>query len=77
MAAISSANIRQTVVNRTNIALSWDAPASGPTPFSFTVRYRAHGTLDWLSLPTTHATSATITGLSPHTTYDVEVVADD
>lgn len=59
----------------TELTVSWQAPAHG-TPTSYTVRYRAQGTTQWHTVTVAgNALATTLTGLTPNTTYDIEVLA--
>ncbi len=62
---------------QTALDVSWAAPAnSGPPITDYDVRYRQRGASAWS--PHTHsgaATAATLTGLEPGTTYEVQVRA--
>ena len=39
------------------VTLAWDPPATGPSPVSYTVSYRIHGTSTWNTLATVPASS--------------------
>ncbi len=71
------ANPSAASMTSTTALLTWTASASGTTPISYQPKYRVTGQTAWISSaagPTT-ATSQTITGLTPATGYDFEVVA--
>lgn len=58
------------------ISLAWSAPASGGAVSTYTVQYRVSGTTSWSSAASGWTgTSFTVTGLSPTTSYDFEVLA--
>ena len=65
-----------TALSSTSIQVNWDAPANeGPPITDYDYRYRASG--DWTEVTNTTitGTTATITGLTASTYYDVEVRA--
>ena len=70
-----------TVTGTSSVSLSWTAataPDSRGTPTHYAVRYRVSGTSTWTSLyRTTTSTSKSITGLSPDTTYEFQVAAQN
>jgi hypothetical protein len=56
--------------------LTWSAPATGGTPASYTVQYRASGAGGWTTpSAAVTGTSHTVSGLSPSTAYDFQVIA--
>jgi len=58
------------------MSLAWSAPASGGAVSSYTVQYRVSGTTSWSpAVSGLTVTSFTVTGLSPATSYDFEVLA--
>ena len=62
----------------TTLSLSWSAPATGPAPVSYTISFRPAGAGSYTQTgPSTTNTSATIAGLTPHTAYDVQVIASN
>lgn len=77
MATIPSAvtGLRVTRTSATTIALVWNAPKTGTTPFHYEVRVRRHGATWWTIADYTSATSTLVSPLAPLTTYDVEVLA--
>lgn len=70
-----------TVTGPTSVSLSWTAstaPDSRGTPTHYAVRYRVSGSSTWTSLyRTTTSTSKSISGLSPSTTYEFQVAAQN
>jgi hypothetical protein len=58
----------------TDIPLTWTAVAGAD---GYVVRWAPTGTTTWTSLPVTAETSATITGLTASTGYDIQVQAQD
>lgn len=71
-------NLSATLVQATAITLSWTAPLVGSLPIVYTIQYRVFGTSAWSTLlagPNTFA--VTLIGLTPLTTYDIEVVASN
>jgi hypothetical protein len=60
------------------VALSWTAPATGSPPLNYQVQYRVTGTNGWTNWGgTTQTTSTTVTGLTPGTRYDFQVVTSN
>ena len=60
----------------TTIAASWDAPNTGGTPATYSLRYRRSGTQAWAETVTgITGRSRTVTGLTGSTTVEVEVSA--
>lgn len=58
------------------LTASWTAPSTGTAPFGYTVQYRVTGAGSWTTAAIgVSATSYAINGLSPSTSYDVQVVA--
>ena len=58
------------------LAVNWQAPAGGPTPTGYDVQYRKQGARAWTNLSHTGAgATATLRGLTPQTTYAVQVRA--
>ena len=60
----------------TSVALSWTAPATGSAPFSYTPMYKVAGSTTYVpAIATPQAgTSIVISGLTPGTLYDFEVI---
>ena len=58
--------------------LTWTAPTTGDTPFTYTVQYRETGGSTW-NTATTGLSSAsyTVTGLTASTSYDYQVIASN
>jgi glucose/arabinose dehydrogenase len=64
------------VTTATSIVLSYLAPSTGTTPFSFQVQYRVHGQTAWFTNPTTStALTQTVLTLNTSTGYDFQVYA--
>ena len=60
----------------TSLSVSWAAPANdGPAIDSYDVQYRAGSSGDWTDVPEVVSTTATITGLTADTEYQVQVRA--
>jgi hypothetical protein len=60
----------------TTLTITWSAPSVGTTPINYSISYRVSGTTVW----TTYifgllGTVSIVTGLSPSTSYDFEVIA--
>jgi hypothetical protein len=69
-------NLVSSAMTSTSIALSWQAPESGGSPSSYTVRYRQSGTATWNSTATdVGMMTSTLSGLLPTTSYDIVVQA--
>ena len=64
---------------RTALDVTWTAPANtGPPITGYDLRYREQGEGEWAELASPGAlTSATIAGLDPDTTYEVQVAASN
>ena len=64
-------------VTPTSLNVSWTAPTNtGPAITAYNLQYRKNNEVNWT--PTTYAgtdTNTTLTGLTPGTTYDVQVMA--
>ena len=69
--------LTSTSVAQTSVTLSWTAPATGTTPFTYSTRSSPTGANSWTAGPTVSTTSAQVTGLSGATTYDFEVLASN
>lgn len=67
--------LHTTSVKPTQVALAWNAPASGTPPITFSVFYRQHGAPQWLVGATSKVTHATVSALKPSTKYDFEILA--
>lgn len=62
-------------ISSTAISLTWVAPASGASPASYTVQYRASRTTGWSTAANgIIGPSYTVSGLSASTSYDFEVI---
>lgn len=59
----------------TSANISWQAPATGTPPFTYQIIYRVHGTTSFTAGPAGSSNNVTLTGLSPNTIYDIEVIA--
>ena len=69
-----------TAVSSTSVQVNWDAPANeGPPITDYDYRYKVFTDADWteVSNTTIAGTTATIEGLTPGTSYDVEVRANN
>ena len=69
---------RVTAVSSTSLQVSWDAPENaGPSITDYDYRYMSSTDSSWTEITNTTipATSVTIQGLTPSTSYDVEVRA--
>ncbi|MDE2718634.1 MAG: fibronectin type III domain-containing protein [Chloroflexota bacterium] len=67
-----------TALSSTSIQASWDAPENtGPPITDYDYRYRAVADANWTEVTNTTITETTVTidGLTPSTSYDVEVLA--
>ena len=65
-------------VGDTSATIQWSAASDNAYPVTaYDVQYRPDGTADWVSGGSTSVTSASLTGLSPDTLYDVELDAVD
>lgn len=70
-------NLASTSATTNSVALSWSAPASGGTPTNYSVQYRLSGTTTWTATSPTSSSAATVSGLSPATSYDFAVIASN
>ena len=60
------------------LSLMWSAPSAGTTPFSYTIDCRQTGTVPWTTYASSVSiTSASVTGLSPATLYDLQIYASN
>lgn len=66
--------LQATIAGPTSVNVSWQAP-SGTPPFTYQVIYRVTGTPTFTAGPAGSANAVVLTGLSPNTSYDVEVIA--
>ena len=69
-----------TALSSTSVQVNWEAPENdGPPITDYDYRYRAVADTDWteVSNTTITGTTATIEGLTPSTSYDVEVRANN
>ncbi len=63
---------------QTSVALTWTAPTVGTPPLVYQALYRTPpGSGNFIGGPTSSSTSVNVTGLSPATAYDFEVVASN
>jgi endoglucanase len=69
-------NVVASAPTASSITLTWSAPITGSSPFSYQVQYRVHGGTSWTNFGST-ASSITqiINGLQPSTSYDFQVYA--
>ena len=71
-------NLHVVKVEATEVTLAWTAPKVIVAPGRYRVRYRPAKTTSWIMFPTvTTATTMTVTGLSPATSYQFEVLASN
>lgn len=72
----SASQLRITAATPTSLTIAWDAPVatSGGGPLTYQAAYRQAGA-SWTSAVSTTATTETLTGLQPSTSYDIEVTA--
>lgn len=70
--AVTDSSVSDTVVN-----LTWTAPATGTTPFSYLVQYSLAGQNNWINGPTVAILAAQVTGLTASTSYDFRVFASN
>src|SRR5689334_20531754 len=68
-------SLTSSLATSTTIGLSWQAPASGASPTSYTVQYRQRGTTSWSQATGVTGTTTTLSGLLPTTSYDITVQA--
>jgi hypothetical protein len=59
----------------TTLAFTWSAPSSGGAVTYYQVQYRLTGTSTWTAAPGTSVTSATLSGLTSSSEFDVQVAA--
>ena len=65
-------------ISSTGMNCAWTTPASGGTGLIYTVQYRMLGQSTWsLGAGNISATSTAITGLSPATSYNIQVTASN
>ncbi len=70
-------NVGGTALSATSIRFTWDAPNSGGSVSSYSLRFRRTGTDDgWTTRTDIAGTSRDETGLTRNTSYDVQVRAD-
>ena len=62
-------------VTQTTAVLSWTAPIAGGAVASYTLQYRVTGAGSWTQILNLTGTTATLTGLTSGTAYDVQVAA--
>lgn len=71
-------NLHVTKVGATEVTLAWSAPKIIVAPGRYRVRYRPAKTVNWIMFPSvTTALTMTVTGLSPKTSYQFEVLASN
>ena len=63
-----------TALSTTSLTVSWTAPTSTPAITGYSLRYKKTGDTDWKTQSST-ASTATITGLTVNTEYQVQVSA--
>lgn len=62
-------------IGTTSANIAWLAPATGTPPFLYQIVYRVTGSTAFTAGPTGPASTVTLTGLLPNTSYDVEIIA--
>lgn len=71
-------NLTVTNLGATALTLSWTMPQTGTPPFRCVAQYRVSGTTTWTPFGTAgNYSTIAITGLSPATSYDLEVVTSN
>ena len=67
---------RVSAASSSSLRVTWSPPSGGPTPTSYELQYREDGSGSWSSAVNAgNSLSRTITGLSPGTSYQVQVRA--
>lgn len=69
----AATQVHALLLTSNSITLAWTPPTSGKPPASYAVFIRVAGTLWWSVGATSKIALATVTGLKPKTTYDIEV----
>lgn len=60
-----------------SVTFSWDAPAEGDSTFNFLVQRQNGGLWQSQAVVQAPATGVTVSGLTPHTSYNFRVMAED
>jgi Fibronectin type III domain len=63
-----------TAMTGTSVSLAWNPPKTGTPPFQYTVFYRCTGAAYWAVGTVCTADNATVAGLKPATSYQIEIV---
>lgn len=67
-----------TNVSSTSLTMNWTASATGTTPINYQPQYQQSGSNSWVNVGSAvSGTSASVTGLSPSTTYNLRVLASN
>lgn len=67
--------LKAQLVTTTSLTVSWWSGPGGGIPDGHTIRYRTAGTAGWTTLAVSSDQIADLNGLSPHTTYEIQVRA--
>lgn len=70
----SVSSLTATIAGPTSINVSWQAPAGTP-PFTYQIIYRVTGSTIFMAGPAGSSSNVVLLGLSPNTSYDIEVIA--
>ncbi len=74
----SPTSLTASAIGSSSLTLAWQAPTGGSAVLSYSVQYRISGTTNWTHVnQSTSNTSASVTGLSPATSYDLTVTANN
>jgi hypothetical protein len=64
-------NMLASATSSAGISVSWDAPSTGTTPFTYNLRHRLQGTTSWTTL-TGQASPRVISGLAAASSYEIQ-----